>query len=98
MAPGAVNTPMLWNNPNVKSGKEKVERRRRRAGGPGGGSLLPRLRRGPFRQRHDAGRRWGTVGYSVRTLCNAHDQFMFATGIENSYPTIEWQGQDDSPR
>jgi NAD(P)-dependent dehydrogenase (short-subunit alcohol dehydrogenase family) len=25
VAPGAVNTPMLWNNPNVKSGKEKVE-------------------------------------------------------------------------
>ncbi len=24
VAPGAVNTPMLWNNPNVKSGKEKV--------------------------------------------------------------------------
>lgn len=23
VAPGAVNTPMLWNNPNVKSGKEK---------------------------------------------------------------------------
>jgi glucose 1-dehydrogenase len=25
IAPGAVNTPMLWNNPNVKSGKEKIE-------------------------------------------------------------------------
>jgi len=25
IAPGAVNTPMLWNNPNVKSGAEKVE-------------------------------------------------------------------------
>lgn len=25
MAPGAVNTPMLWNNPNVKSGKEKIK-------------------------------------------------------------------------
>jgi glucose 1-dehydrogenase len=25
VAPGAVNTPMLWNNPNVKSGKEKIE-------------------------------------------------------------------------
>jgi glucose 1-dehydrogenase len=25
IAPGAVNTPMLWNNPNVKSGKEKVQ-------------------------------------------------------------------------
>ncbi|HVS45703.1 MAG TPA: SDR family oxidoreductase [Verrucomicrobiae bacterium] len=25
VAPGAVNTPMLWNNPNVKSGAEKVE-------------------------------------------------------------------------
>lgn len=25
VAPGAVNTTMLWNNPNVKSGKEKVE-------------------------------------------------------------------------
>ena len=25
VAPGAVNTPMLWDNPNVKSGKEKVE-------------------------------------------------------------------------
>jgi NAD(P)-dependent dehydrogenase (short-subunit alcohol dehydrogenase family) len=25
VAPGAVNTPMLWNNPNVKSGVEKVE-------------------------------------------------------------------------
>jgi len=24
VAPGAVNTPMLWNNPNVKSGREKV--------------------------------------------------------------------------
>jgi NAD(P)-dependent dehydrogenase (short-subunit alcohol dehydrogenase family) len=24
--PGAVDTPMLWNNPNVKSGKEKVDR------------------------------------------------------------------------
>ncbi len=24
VAPGAVNTPMLWNNPNVKSGKEKI--------------------------------------------------------------------------
>ena len=24
VAPGAVNTPMLWNNANVKSGKEKV--------------------------------------------------------------------------
>jgi glucose 1-dehydrogenase len=23
--PGAVDTPMLWNNPNVKSGIEKVE-------------------------------------------------------------------------
>lgn len=23
--PGAVNTPMLWNNPNVKSGREKVQ-------------------------------------------------------------------------
>ena len=25
VAPGAVNTPMLWGNPNVKSGKEKIE-------------------------------------------------------------------------
>ena len=25
VAPGAVNTPMLWNNPNVKSGVEKVQ-------------------------------------------------------------------------
>ncbi len=25
VAPGAVDTPMLWNNPNVKSGKEHVE-------------------------------------------------------------------------
>ncbi|HUH33640.1 MAG TPA: SDR family oxidoreductase [Daejeonella sp.] len=25
LAPGAVNTPMLWSNPNVKSGKEKIE-------------------------------------------------------------------------
>jgi NAD(P)-dependent dehydrogenase (short-subunit alcohol dehydrogenase family) len=25
VAPGAVNTPMLWNNPNVKSGREKVQ-------------------------------------------------------------------------
>jgi NAD(P)-dependent dehydrogenase (short-subunit alcohol dehydrogenase family) len=24
VAPGAVDTPMLWNNPNVKSGREKV--------------------------------------------------------------------------
>jgi NAD(P)-dependent dehydrogenase (short-subunit alcohol dehydrogenase family) len=24
IAPGAVNTPMLWNNPNVKSGAEKI--------------------------------------------------------------------------
>lgn len=27
VAPGAVNTPMLWNNPNVKSGKEKIQGR-----------------------------------------------------------------------
>jgi len=25
IAPGAVDTPMLWNNPNVKSGAEKIE-------------------------------------------------------------------------
>ena len=25
VAPGAVNTPMLWDNPNIKSGAEKVE-------------------------------------------------------------------------
>ncbi|MBC8155841.1 MAG: SDR family oxidoreductase [Bacteroidetes bacterium] len=25
VAPGAVDTPMLWSNPNVKSGKEKVD-------------------------------------------------------------------------
>ena len=25
VAPGAVNTPMLWDNPNVKSGKEKIK-------------------------------------------------------------------------
>ncbi len=25
VAPGAVDTPMLWNNPNIKSGVEKVE-------------------------------------------------------------------------
>jgi len=25
VAPGAVDTPMLWNNPNVKSGREKVQ-------------------------------------------------------------------------
>ncbi len=25
VAPGAVDTPMLWENPNVKSGKEKIE-------------------------------------------------------------------------
>jgi len=25
IAPGAVDTPMLWNNPNVKSGREKIE-------------------------------------------------------------------------
>lgn len=25
VAPGAVNTPMLWSNPNVKSGREKIE-------------------------------------------------------------------------
>ena len=24
VAPGAVDTPMLWNNPNVKSGAEKI--------------------------------------------------------------------------
>src|SRR3954451_20333978 len=27
VAPGAVDTPMLWNNPNIKSGVEKVEAR-----------------------------------------------------------------------
>lgn len=27
VAPGAVNTPMLWNNPNVKSGREKIQGR-----------------------------------------------------------------------
>lgn len=27
VAPGAVNTPMLWNNPNIKSGKEKIQGR-----------------------------------------------------------------------
>ena len=26
MLPGAVDTPMLWNNPNVLSGVEKVDR------------------------------------------------------------------------
>ena len=25
VAPGAVDTPMLWDNPNVKSGAEKVD-------------------------------------------------------------------------
>ncbi len=25
IAPGAVDTPMLWNNPNIKSGAEKIE-------------------------------------------------------------------------
>lgn len=25
VAPGAVDTPMLWSNPNIKSGKEKIE-------------------------------------------------------------------------
>jgi glucose 1-dehydrogenase len=25
VAPGAVDTPMLWNNPNLKSGREKIE-------------------------------------------------------------------------
>ncbi len=25
VAPGAIDTPMLWNNPNVKSGKEKIQ-------------------------------------------------------------------------
>jgi NAD(P)-dependent dehydrogenase (short-subunit alcohol dehydrogenase family) len=25
VAPGAINTPMLWNNPNVKSGKEQIK-------------------------------------------------------------------------
>ncbi len=25
VAPGAVDTPMLWNNPNVKSGREKIQ-------------------------------------------------------------------------
>src|SRR4051812_28572025 len=25
VAPGAINTPMLWNNPMVKAGKEKIE-------------------------------------------------------------------------
>jgi glucose 1-dehydrogenase len=25
VAPGAVNTPMLWDNPNVKSGKERIQ-------------------------------------------------------------------------
>jgi NAD(P)-dependent dehydrogenase (short-subunit alcohol dehydrogenase family) len=25
VSPGAVDTPMLWNNPNVKSGREKIE-------------------------------------------------------------------------
>jgi glucose 1-dehydrogenase len=25
VAPGAVDTPMLWNNPNIKSGVEKVQ-------------------------------------------------------------------------
>ena len=25
VAPGAVDTPMLWNNPNIKSGAEKIE-------------------------------------------------------------------------
>ena len=23
--PGAIDTPMLWNNPNIKSGQEKIE-------------------------------------------------------------------------
>lgn len=26
IAPGAINTPMLWDNPNVKNGQEKVDR------------------------------------------------------------------------
>ena len=25
VAPGAVDTPMLWSNPNIKNGKEKIE-------------------------------------------------------------------------
>ena len=26
MAPGAVDTPMLWSNPNVKDGTEKIDK------------------------------------------------------------------------
>ena len=65
VAPGAVDTPMLWNNPNVKSGAEKIEGRGRQAGGHRRGDLLPRLRRGALHQRHDAGRRRRAAGHSV---------------------------------
>src|SRR5581483_11534951 len=27
------------------------------------------------------------------TFCRMHERFLFATGIENSYPTIEWKGR-----
>ena len=87
VAPGAVNTPMLWNNPNVKSGAEKITGRHRQAAM----TLLPRSASWPPREARFitgttlvVGR--GTAGHSVS---RAMGEFMFATGIENSYPTIE---------
>ena len=51
--PGAIDTPMLWDNPNVKSGAEKIDKadvgRARRRGRRGG---LPGLRRGGLRAGH----------------------------------------------
>ena len=58
VAPGAVDTPMLWNNPNVKSGKEKVAGRGRQAGRPGRRHLLPRR---PTKPASSTAPRWSST-------------------------------------
>ena len=65
VAPGAVDTPMLWDNPNVKNGTEKGGGRHRQARGSGGGHLLPGGGGSALHHGHDAGGRRRAAGHFV---------------------------------
>ena len=55
VAPGSVNTPMLWDNPKVKSGEEKIDEKK--LGQPEDiayCSVFPGIRRGEIYKRDNA--------------------------------------------
>ena len=90
VAPGAVNTPMLWNNPNVKSGDEKVKGAVGKPEDIAAAICFLASDEARFVTWHDVGRRRRPARYS--SVERAHGRNSCSPpGSRTAIPTIEWK-------